>query len=242
MESVYESLTARALKVKDGLTANENAPSRVLIALAGVPGAGKSTIAAEVVRRLNMRAKIPYAAVLPMDGFHLPRSILDRMPNKAEAYNRRGAAWTFDAPGVVNLVEALHQSRQNPALLSKIHLAPGFDHILKDPVENAIAITPDISLIILEGNWLLLDEEPWSRISTMVDDTWLVDVAPPLARDRVARRHIQSGIEATWEDAVRRTERNDLPNGELVRLKLITPALRVESIEEVRNGTVEDEV
>lgn len=96
---------------------------------------------------------------------------------------------------------------------------------------NALCITTEISLIIVEGNWLLLDEEPWNKISCLVDDTWFIDVAPELARMRIARRHVESGIEEIMEDAYRRVESNDLPNGQLIREKLIPPAVCVESVE-----------
>jgi hypothetical protein len=64
---------------------------RYIVGLAGPPGAGKSTVASEVVRRVNMlwshkhpkcTALLPtgeIAAMLPMDGFHLYRSQLDAM-------------------------------------------------------------------------------------------------------------------------------------------------------------------
>jgi pantothenate kinase len=166
-----------------------------------------------------------------MDGFHLPRSALDALPNRAEAYARRGASWTFDAAGVLNLVAALHQSRRQDDQPREVILAPSFDHVLKDPTVDAIRIAPEVEMVILEGNWLLLDEEPWVGISALVDETWFVDVEPAVARDRVARRHLRSGIEETWEGAVRRAEGNDLRNGEEVRRRLVKPGVRVMSVQ-----------
>jgi hypothetical protein len=70
------------------------------VALAGPPGAGKSTLASEIVHRVNrlwpqkassfdLQVKPPdVAAVLPMDGFHLYRSQLDAMEVKL-------ASWLF---------------------------------------------------------------------------------------------------------------------------------------------------
>ena len=203
---------------------------RICIALAGPPGSGKSSVAAEVVRRLNEESpESSYAAVIPMDGFHLSRATLDKMPNAAEAHARRGVFWTFDAQGVVDLVTALHQSRHDP---STIHNAPGFDHAAKDPVPDAIAIAEDVRLVILEGNWLLYDEEPWSRISELIDDTWFIDVDPDMALLRVAKRHMNSGIERDWRSAVARARSNDMVNGELIRRKLVPPAVKVQSVEE----------
>lgn len=227
MEEVYSSLTTRALQIHTSLKGDQHR-KRAVIALAGPPGCGKTTIATEVVQRLNKSAPKPYAVVLPMDGFHLPRATLDTMPNREEAYARRGAAWTFDAEGVLELVTKLHESKRNR---SQVITAPAFDHAGKDPVHGAITIAPEVSLVILEGNWLLYDQGPWSRIAALVDDTWYVDVEPALARDRVAKRHLKSGIEETWEAAVARAEGNDLLNGEEVRTRCVKPAVIVESIE-----------
>jgi len=230
MEPVYKSLTERALLLKERLDNGSPAQHRVVVVLAGPPGSGKSTIAAKVVQRLNATSTSPFAALVPMDGFHLPRSALDRLPNRAEAYARRGASWTFDSDGVLDLVHSLSESRFEAS--SDIILAPSFDHALKDPVEDGIRITPEIKFILLEGNYLLLDEEPWCQIEGLVDDSWFVDVDPILVRGRIAKRHIKSGIERTWEAAVRRADGNDLVNGKIIRENLVRPAVVVQSVEE----------
>ncbi len=234
MDSIYSSLATRARELQQRAeSAKPGQPWRALIALAGPPGSGKSTVAAEVVRRLNGRTTSPRTAVVSMDGFHYPRAVLNTFPNAAEAYARRGAAWTFDAEAVVRLFSTLDRSRREPRDQAEVIYAPSFDHALKDPVVDDIAIPPSVSLVILEGNWLLYDEEPWRRISKLVDETWFIDVERDLARDRVARRHIQSGIETTWDSAIRRAEMNDVPNGDDVRRKLIKPNVTVQSVEEV---------
>ncbi|PMD58384.1 P-loop containing nucleoside triphosphate hydrolase protein [Hyaloscypha bicolor E] len=230
MEPIYRSLTERALSLKDRLDNGSPGQHRIVVVLAGPPGSGKSTIAAKVVQRLNATSTTPFAALIPMDGFHLPRSALDLLPNRAEAYARRGASWTFDSNGILDLVHSLSESRFEPS--SETILAPSFDHALKDPVEDGIRIAPDIGFVLLEGNYLLLDEEPWCRIEGLVDDSWFVDVEERLARGRIAKRHVKSGIETSLEAAVRRAEGNDLVNGRIIRQKLVRPAVAVQSVEE----------
>jgi pantothenate kinase len=225
MENVYASLTERALELKRTLGETQR---RVVVALAGAPGSGKTTIANNVVQRLNATST-NFAAVVPIDGFHLPRSTLDALPNKVEAYARRGASWTFDDAAVLKLVTVLSQSRYWE---SDVTLAPSFDHAVKDPVEEGIRIVSDVKFIVLEGNYLLLNQEPWSKIHALVDDTWFVDVDPNLARNRIAKRHITAGIETTWEAAVKRAEKNDLLNGALIRDKLVKPEVVIRSVEE----------
>lgn len=229
MEPVYQALTDRALALKQRLQNGSPAQHRVVVVLAGPPGSGKSTIAAQVVQRLNATSTTPSAAMVPMDGFHLPRSTLDLLPNRAEAYTRRGAPWTFDPAGILSFVHALSESR-----IERFDtiLAPSFDHALKDPVEGGIRITTPVTFVLLEGTYLLLNDEPWGQIDGLVDDTWFVDVDPVLAKGRIAKRHIKTGIEATWEAAVRRAEGNDLLNGVEIREKLVRPAVMVRSVEE----------
>ncbi|TVY55903.1 putative uridine kinase [Lachnellula cervina] len=230
MEPVYSSLTDRATELCKQLDDNASpVQHRIVVALAGPPGSGKSTIAAKVVQRLNATSTLPFAVIVPMDGFHLPRSTLDALSNKLEAYARRGASWTFDEKGVLKLVNALSKSRFET---SDVMIAPTFDHAAKDPVEDGITINPEVIFVLLEGNYLLLDEEPWNQIQGLMDDTWFVDVDPELARTRIAKRHIEAGIETTWDAAVRRAESNDLLNGVEIRRKLVKPAVVVQSVEE----------
>ncbi|KAH0522977.1 hypothetical protein TsFJ059_008038 [Trichoderma semiorbis] len=225
MQSIYSFLTTRALYLRK----SHGDQNRVIVALAGPPGSGKSTIAAEVVSRLNTLGSLPIAAVLPMDGFHLSRATLDTMPNRAEAYARRGAPWTFDAAGVVRLVEELSESRFGAR--KKAIIAPSFDHAIKDPVQGGITLGQEIQFVLLEGNYLLLDEEPWNKIRELVDETWFVDVDPALATERIAKRHIQSGIELNWSGALSRARNNDLLNGDEIRDKLLAPDIKIESID-----------
>ncbi|KAH6720191.1 P-loop containing nucleoside triphosphate hydrolase protein [Leptodontidium sp. MPI-SDFR-AT-0119] len=231
MESVYQSLTERAIALKSKFDSSTK-QNRVIVALAGPPGSGKSTIAEHVIERLNGTSATPFAAIVPMDGFHLPRSALDQMPNSSEAYARRGASWTFDAGGIANLVQTLSISRFRSLEKLETILAPSFDHAVKDPVEGGIVIGPEIQFVLLEGNYLLLDEEPWRGIRELVDETWFVDVEPGLARSRIAKRHVKAGIEKTMDAAYRRAEGNDLLNGVEIRAKMLKPGVLVRSVEE----------
>ncbi|KAI0448220.1 P-loop containing nucleoside triphosphate hydrolase protein [Xylaria telfairii] len=228
MEQVYCSLTQRAVDIHKQFV-GDSGQRRVVIAFSGPPGSGKSTIAAQVVRRINTTFQRSIATCLAMDGFHYTRGYLDTLPNRIEAHARRGAPWTFDADGVVRLLKTLSASRVSTEPVGI--LAPSFDHKLKDPVAEAIRIEPETEIVIVEGNWLLLDRDPWKRIPDYVDDTWFVDVAPALASHRIALRHITAGIEDTWEAAMARVEVNDLLNGDEVRKHLLEPNIRVESVE-----------
>jgi pantothenate kinase len=109
--------------------------------------------------------------------------------------------------------------------------APSFDHALKDPVEDDIKIGAETSVIILEGNYLLLDIETWRDISELVDVKVFIDVDVDCARNRVARRHVAAGIEDSYQKALGRFDSNDALNGELIRNSLVRYDVRIESFD-----------
>lgn len=218
--------------------ATKHSKPRYLVAIAGVPGSGKTTTAQAVVQQLN-RDPTMHAALLSMDGFHLSRSALDQLPNPQEAHIRRGAPWTFD---VTRFVEFMHRLRiwsdktplaapsSGPWSPEEVIHAPAFDHEAKDPVEDGITITPDANIIIIEGNYLLLDEPGWRDLTGLVDYRVFVDTDLQEARERTAKRHVKAGIEKTLEDGYRRVDSNDYLNGVSIREKLIGPDLVVKSV------------
>lgn len=201
-------------KQASGATINGtlNPTPRLIVAVAGPPGSGKTTIANKVVDIINsLPSKKPKTIVISADGFHLPLATLRKLPNASEALARRGAPWTFDGHAAVSLVRKL---RANPR--SQPVLAPTFDHAIKDPVADGLLVEADVDVCILEGNYLLCDEPPWDEIADLVDDRWFVSVEPGVACMRVASRHLAAGIETTMERAVYRAKTNDLVNGEYI--------------------------
>jgi pantothenate kinase len=250
MESEYARLTD-LIRTR----AHSHPKRRFLVAIAGPPGSGKTTIAREVVQRLNSlssssamqvngnssetaQSASPAAAVLvSMDGFHFPRAALDQLPNREEAYIRRGAPWTFDVDRFVAFMRELRawadRNQQQHDAGERYIYAPSFDHQLKDPVEDGLQIPSNASILIIEGNYLLLDEPQWRDIADLIDYRVFVDANVNETRERVAKRHVQAGIEKTIEDAYRRVDRNDALNGMLIREKLIRPDLVVRSVDDM---------
>ncbi|KAJ5399467.1 hypothetical protein N7465_009956 [Penicillium sp. CMV-2018d] len=211
---------------------------RYLVAIAGIPGSGKTTTAEAVVQQLN-DSSTSRAALLSMDGFHLSRAALDQLPNPREAHIRRGAPWTFNVSRFVAFVSQLRTWADETPLAepysgtwspADVIRAPTFDHKVKDPVENGISITPDAEIIIIEGNYLLLDDPGWRELAGLVDYRVFVDSDPLEARSRLAERHLRAGIEKTLEDGYRRVDSNDFLNGVSIRDKLLAPDMVVKSM------------
>lgn len=228
MEDVYASLTAKIWGV-----ASSRAPRRTVIGIAGPPGSGKTTIAAHVLTRINAmpaNGSLKPAVAVAMDGFHYTRAQLDAFSDPAEAHKRRGAPWTFDVEAVLDLVGQLHASTLVDPHERRDILAPSFDHAIKDPVPDDISILAEASIVILEGNYLLLDDGSWRDIGPLLDFRILVHVSHEEARLRVAQRHVMSGIEPTVDMGERRFDSNDGINGELIRAKVVPPDVVVESI------------
>jgi pantothenate kinase len=153
-----------------------------------------------------------------MDGYHFTRAQLSAMPDPANAHARRGAAFTFDAEAFCSLVQSLREPlvRDSPIIY-----APSFDHATKDPKENDIAVLPTHRIAVFEGNYLALDKEPWRTSAKLMDEVWFVQVDFEVARKRLIKRHLASGIAANFEEADARTRRNDLLNGEEIVAHLL---------------------
>ena len=146
-----------------------------------------------------------------MDGYHLSRAQLDAMPDPKNAHARRGASFTFDGESFFDLVKKL---REPICPETQPLYAPSFDHSIKDPVDDDIAIATSVRIVVFEGNYCSLDKEPWKQAAELMDERWFVDVDFTVARNRLIHRHVKAGIAANEEEAGKRADENDLVNGQ----------------------------
>ncbi len=150
---------------------------RVIAGIAGEPGAGKSTLAAAVVRELG-----PDAVVLPMDGFHLPQARLVELGRR----DRMGAPDTFDLAGFVAVLAAV-RADDGPVD------APGFDRDIEEPTPGSIRIRPTHRIVLVEGNYLLHDADGWEQVAGLLDVIGFIEADPRIRRERLIERHIAFG-------------------------------------------------
>jgi pantothenate kinase len=156
---------------------------RVVLGIAGAPGAGKSTLAEALVEAVASREGDGWVAHVPMDGFHLADVQLDRLGLRS----RKGAPDTFDADGYAALLRRLVEQPDTWVY------APGFERTLEQPVAAAVVVPPTARLVVTEGNYLLLPEERWERARARLAEVWFVSGDEELRRSRLVERHVRFG-------------------------------------------------
>ncbi|MEM5500301.1 uridine kinase [Ahrensia kielensis] len=171
---------------------------RTIIAVAGPPAAGKSTLAELLVDDLNSTER-GKAALVPMDGFHLDNAQLDKMGLR----HRKGAPETFDAVGFVKLVCRISENQ------SDIYY-PTFDRTVDAVIPEAQALSLETQIVVIEGNYLLLNEQPWSNLIPFLDLTIFVRPNLETLKERLIERWREHGFGENA--ALDKAMGNDIPN------------------------------
>lgn len=171
---------------------------RALLGIAGCPGAGKSTLSDAITDR------VPSSVILPMDGFHMLNEDLVRLGRR----DRKGAPDTFDAAAYLAVLDRVRRQE------SEVVSAPRYDRASSAPVPDAIAVAPDVDLVITEGNYLLVDQLPWTAVRALLDEVWFVEVHDAIRIPRLVARHMAFGKSA--DEAREWVMRSDEANAAVV--------------------------
>ena len=174
-----------------------SAGTRQILAIVAQPGAGKSTLAQALLALYDDKVQ-----VVPMDGFHLANSELERLGRRS----RKGAPDTFDATGYVNLLQRIKHQQPGDAAV----YAPEFRREIEEAIASAVAVQASTQLVITEGNYLLLDDAPWQQVRGVVNESWYLDVPHELRQARLLARHMQFG--RTHSEALAWIASTDEPN------------------------------
>ncbi|MBO0983383.1 metallophosphoesterase [Rathayibacter sp. SD072] len=172
----------------------------LLVGLSGSPGSGKSTLAEQ------LRAQVPGAAVLPLDGYHLSQERLRELGRR----ERMGAPDTFDTSA---FVDALHRLRD--AAPGSVVRVSSFDRSIEEPVPDSLPLpVEEGTVVFVEGNHLLLEQDGWADVAPLLDLRLHLALAPRIRRSRLAARHLRYG--KTLEEALAWTDGPDEANARLI--------------------------
>ncbi|WFU09391.1 nucleoside triphosphate hydrolase [Rhizobium sp. CB3090] len=187
--------------IADEIIGRAGGAKRFLVAIAGPPGAGKSTLADNMAKALI--AKGESAEVLPMDGFHMDNAVLI----EKGLLKRKGVPESFDVRAFLDIVKAVRAADQEV-------LVPVFDRSREIAIASARIVSPDHRFIIIEGNYLLFNQGKWAELEGMFD--YSIMLAPPIEilEERLWERW--RGYDLDEDAASAKVYGNDLPNGRLI--------------------------
>lgn len=172
---------------------------RKILGLVGKPGSGKSTLAKLVAARLGDKAR-----VVPMDGYHFSNKVLRELGRA----KRKGAVDTFDALGYTML---LNRIRTEP---HSVIYYPVFHRDIEESIAAEGVVSPDVDLVITEGNYLLHPQDSWDGVRALLDESWYVDVDDDVRIERLVQRRLGHGN--TREEALHWSTGSDEVNARVI--------------------------
>ncbi len=182
---------------------NEMQGARIIIAIAGPPGVGKSTIADYLCHEFN-KNHANICAILPMDGYHYDDIYLEEMGWR----ERKGAPHTFDVGGYAHILQRLKENSEPEIAV------PVFDRSLEIARAGARLIPSSAKIILTEGNYLLLADKPWNMLHALFDHTIMLTAPKDVIKQRLHDRWVTHQLPA--DEIAQKMQENDLPNVEKV--------------------------
>ena len=185
----------------DHIIRRSDSSQRFIIAIAGPPGSGKSTLSEQLVEMLKTRSI--KSRIISLDGFHLENSILKRLG----LLDRKGSPSTFDVPAFIQVMNRLAAYESDVAI-------PKFDRKKDISIERASIVSTKDRILIVEGNYLLLNNKQWAELQDIWDETVFINPGMGVLKKRLIDRWLFYGMDN--EGAQNRAFRNDIPNAKNV--------------------------
>jgi pantothenate kinase len=195
-----EAVEDIVVQIYNELLSVDRKNERILVGISGAPGAGKSTLSQALSTKLNKSEHV--AAVIPMDGYHLDDSLLEDLG----LLKRKGAPETFDFAGFKHLLLRIKNEDEV--------VYPVFDREREISIAGAGILKKNIRIVIVEGNYLLFDEEPWSCLSKLWDYSVFLDVELTVLEQRLIDRWLDHGFSRA--EAQQKALGNDIQNSKRV--------------------------
>ena len=200
IERVHRSVLARLERKA------EAAAGRAVCVVAGAPGCGKSTLCA-IWQALAEQRKLSLKTV-SLDGFHLPNDVL----HARNLFDRKGSPESFDLDALRDCLERVHRREEV--------LWPVYDRTRHEAAADGVKIT-DERIVVVEGNYLLLDCHGWRHVAAQADLTVMIHPDRRALHDRIVARHMQGGM--SEDDAEHKFLHNDEANIALVESESLRP-------------------
>ena len=178
-------------------TLKNNLKKRYFIALSGPPASGKSTISEKLLNDLTLKGH--KSSILQMDGFHYDDQIL----KEKKLLLKKGAPETFDVMGLINFLSRLYKEEEVAI--------PIFDRSLELSRSSAAIISKNTKVIIVEGNYILLNNYPWKELHKFFNSTVIINCEEKVLEQRLIERWEKFNLPK--EEIKEKVYKNDLPNG-----------------------------
>jgi pantothenate kinase len=191
----------KAADLVDHIIKRSEGCQRFIIAVAGPPGSGKSTLSEQLAEML--RARSMQSHIISLDGFHLENSILKGLG----LLDRKGSPTTFDVLAFIQVMKRLAAYESDVAI-------PKFDRKRDISIEHASIVSTQDKILIVEGNYLLLNHKQWVELQDIWDETVFINPGMEVLEKRLIDRWLFYGMDN--ESAQIRAFRNDIPNAKNV--------------------------
>jgi len=190
-----------------GLLAAASVP-RLMVAVAGPPGSGKTAFATTLVAVINAETDSNTAALVGLDGWHyandyLSAHFVERGGGRVSLQSIKGAPETFDVAAAYNCLSRIRQG-------GRVSF-PVYSRRLHEPVPDGGTVDPSHRIVVVEGNYLLLDETPWRRLHPLFDVRVFISASPNALVNALRERHLRGA--KTVAATERQIREVDLPNG-----------------------------